>query len=179
MSENDPRVYFDLMPGPAGQLLLVASADGLCRIGFSEGRLSYRIEPHWQHDPGILAPARQQLEAYFAGHLYGFDLPLAPQVSPFQSRVLEALRKVAYGTTVSYGELARRAGSPRGARAAGMAVARNPIPIIIPCHRVIGANGALTGFGGGLERKRWLLAHEQGLSAAATVSQGRQCAQAG
>lgn len=161
MNENHHCVYFDHMPSPIGQLLLAATAEGLCRIGFADGRLSYRTEPHWRHDAGTLAPVRQQLEAYFAGHLHNFDLPLAPQLSPFQSRVLEVLREVLYGDTISYGELARRAGNPRAARAAGMAVARNPVPVVIPCHRVIGAGGSLTGFGGGLDRKRWLLAHER------------------
>ena len=106
--------------------------------------------------------ARAQLEDYFAGRRRTFDLPLAPVGTPFQRRVWEALREIPYGETVSYGVLAARLGQPGAGRAVGLANGQNPISIVIPCHRVIGAGGALTGYGGGLERKRWLLALEGG-----------------
>jgi methylated-DNA-[protein]-cysteine S-methyltransferase len=111
-----------------------------------------------------LDEARRQLEAYFAGELRDFDLPLAPEGSEFQLRVWEQLRAIPYGETISYGELARRVGDPAAARAVGLANGRNPLPVIVPCHRVIGADGSLTGFGGGLERKRRLLELEAGVA---------------
>jgi len=107
-----------------------------------------------------LARARQQLAEYFAGTRTAFDVPLDPAGSAFERRVWDALRTIPYGATLSYSELARRLGDVRATRAVGTANARNPIPIIVPCHRVVGASGELTGFGGGLDRKRWLLEHE-------------------
>jgi methylated-DNA-[protein]-cysteine S-methyltransferase len=114
----------------------------------------------WKRDDAALSEARAQLQAYFAGELRGFELPLAAEGTPFQQRVWRALCDIPYGETISYGELARRIGQPAAARAVGLANGQNPIAIVVPCHRVIGANGSLTGYGGGLERKRWLLAHE-------------------
>jgi methylated-DNA-[protein]-cysteine S-methyltransferase len=125
--------------------------------------------PHaaWRPDDGaagpaseVLAGARRQLAEYFAGARRHFDLPLSPAGTPFQLRVWEALRALAWGETVSYAELARRVGAPGAARAVGAANGRNPIAVVVPCHRVIGADGTLTGFGGGVEAKEWLLAHE-------------------
>ena len=101
-----------------------------------------------------------QLRDYFAGTLHAFDLPLAPRGTPFQLAVWNALLEVPWGETISYAELARRVGKPSAVRAVGAANGANPIPVIIPCHRVIGSNGSLTGYGGGIERKQWLLAHE-------------------
>jgi len=111
----------------------------------------------------VLARAGQQLGEYFAGTRTTFDIPLDAPGTAFQRRVWDALRAIPYGTTLSYGELARRLGDVRATRAVGAANGKNPIPIIVPCHRVVGANGALTGFGGGLDRKRWLLEHEGAL----------------
>jgi methylated-DNA-[protein]-cysteine S-methyltransferase len=111
----------------------------------------------------VLARARQQLEEYFARARTTFDLPLDPVGSAFQRRVWDALRAIPYGTTVSYSEIARRLGDVRATRAVGAANGQNPIPIIVPCHRVVGAHGELTGFGGGIDRKRWLLEHEGAL----------------
>jgi len=111
----------------------------------------------------LLARVRQQLEEYFARIRTSFDLPLDPVGSEFQRRVWDALRAIPYGTTVSYSDIARRLGDARATRAVGAANGQNPIPIIVPCHRVIGADGDLTGFGGGIERKRWLLEHEGAL----------------
>jgi methylated-DNA-[protein]-cysteine S-methyltransferase len=113
---------------------------------------------------GVLARAGQQLGEYFAGTRTTFDIPLDAPGTAFQRRVWDALRAIPYGTTLSYGELARRLGDVRATRAVGAANGKNPIPIIVPCHRVVGANGALTGFGGGLDRKRWLLEHEGALT---------------
>jgi len=114
-------------------------------------------------DNPILQLARRQLDEYFARTRTSFDLPLDAEGTAFERRVWDLLRAIPYGTTTSYGELARRLGEPKDARAVGAANGKNPIPIIVPCHRVIGANGDLTGFGGGLERKRWLLEHEGAL----------------
>jgi methylated-DNA-[protein]-cysteine S-methyltransferase len=113
----------------------------------------------------LLEHARRQLAEYFARSRSTFDLPLDAVGSVFQRRVWDALRAIPYGTTVSYSELARRLGDSRATRAVGAANGRNPIPIIVPCHRVVGARGDLTGFGGGLDRKRWLLEHEGALLA--------------
>jgi methylated-DNA-[protein]-cysteine S-methyltransferase len=111
---------------------------------------------------GVLAELERQLDAYFAGSLKTFDLPLDPKGTPFQLEVWAALREIEYGTTCSYSDIAKKIGRADAVRAVGAANGQNPIPIVIPCHRVIGASGALTGFGGGLEMKRWLLAHESG-----------------
>src|SRR5213596_2729122 len=125
----------------------------------------------WLEDDGsgpagaVLARTREQLNEYFARTRTTFDLLLDPAGSAFERRVWDALRAIPYGSTVSYGELARRLGDPRATRAVGAANGRNPIPIIVPCHRVVGARGELTGFGGGLDCKRWLLEHEGALLA--------------
>jgi len=113
----------------------------------------------------ILSRARQQLAEYFARARMTFDLPLAAEGTEFEHRVWDCLRTIPFGATTSYGEIARKLGDARNARAVGTANGKNPIPIIVPCHRVIGANGDLTGFGGGIERKRWLLEHEGALLA--------------
>jgi methylated-DNA-[protein]-cysteine S-methyltransferase len=122
------------------------------------------VHPGWRPvDPAacpVVGDARAQLAAYFAGERTAFDLPLAMRGTAFNLRVWAELRGIPYGETASYADVARRLGSPGAARAVGAANARNPIPIIVPCHRVVGADGSLTGFGGGIERKRWLLAHE-------------------
>ncbi|TAK15160.1 MAG: methylated-DNA--[protein]-cysteine S-methyltransferase [Acidobacteria bacterium] len=111
---------------------------------------------------GVLAELEHQLAAYFGGTLTVFDLPLAPKGTPFQREVWEALQSIPFGQTTTYGRIAETIGRPDAVRAVGAANGQNPIPIVIPCHRVIGASGSLTGFGGGLEMKRWLLAHESG-----------------
>lgn len=111
---------------------------------------------------GVLAELERQLDAYFAGSLKTFDLPLAPKGTPFQLEVWSALQEIAYGATCSYSDIAKKIGRADAVRAVGAANGQNPIPIVIPCHRVIGANGSLTGFGGGLPMKKWLLAHESG-----------------
>lgn len=115
---------------------------------------------NWRRDDDLFREAAKQLRAYFAGELTEFDLPLAPAGTQFQQRVWAELQKIPYGSTINYGELARRVGNPKAARAAGAANGSNPISIIIPCHRVIGSNNHLTGYGGGIERKRFLLDFE-------------------
>jgi methylated-DNA-[protein]-cysteine S-methyltransferase len=155
---------FDTMPSPVGALLLAADADGLTGVYFEPHRWGPSADDvaRWRRGDagGAIAAARAQLAAYFARELTAFDLPLAPRGTPFQERVWRALREIPYGATLSYGELARRLGDPRATRAVGAANGRNPLSIVVPCHRVVGADGALTGFGGGIDRKRWLLTHE-------------------
>ncbi len=147
------------MPSPVGELLLTAEEGALTGVWFVGSR-----QPAGPRDDPALLEARRQLEAYFAGHLRVFDLPLAPAGTPFQQRVWQEIGCLAHGTTVSYGELARRLGAPRSVRAVAGATGRNPLAIVIPCHRVIGADGSLTGYGGGLDRKRWLLSLEGALT---------------
>jgi methylated-DNA-[protein]-cysteine S-methyltransferase len=144
------------MESPVGKLLLAADNAGLRKVLFGG-------EPaaHWREDAAPLAETVRQLRAYFAGDLHDFDLPLAPVGTPFQLRVWRELRNIPYGQTISYGELARRVGSPNGSRAVGLANGANPISIVVPCHRVIGSNGKLTGYGGGLPNKERLLALER------------------
>jgi methylated-DNA-[protein]-cysteine S-methyltransferase len=144
---------------PVGALFLAASARGLVSLLFRE---SASGEPDDGMGPAseILAAARRQLIEYFDRQRTTFDLPLDLHGTPFQLQVWNALTRIPFGSTLSYGELARRVGSPNGSRAVGAANGRNPVAIVVPCHRVIGANGDLTGFGGGMERKSWLLQHE-------------------
>ena len=156
---------------PVGPLLLAAAADGLCLIEFAQPRHPVARAADWREgDSDLLRAARRQLDEYFAGARRGFDLPLAPRGTPFQRRVWDALAAIPYGTTISYGELARRIGAPDAMRAVGAANGRNPLPIVVPCHRVIGADGSLTGFGGGLPTKRFLLRLEGGLQDAAPAT---------
>jgi methylated-DNA-[protein]-cysteine S-methyltransferase len=128
-----------------------------------EGRRPVKIDPRWERRDQPFAVIAHQLEEYFAGSRRTFEVPLALAGSPFEQRVWDALLEVPYGTTVSYGEIARRIGEPTAARAVGIANGRNPVAVIVPCHRVIGADGGLTGYGGGLERKRFLLDLEAGV----------------
>jgi methylated-DNA-[protein]-cysteine S-methyltransferase len=168
----DATTVYDTMPSPVGELTLVADDAGLTGVYFEQHRHGRRAGPGWRQAatwPGpaatVLAEARRQLDEYLAGRRDRFALPLAPRGTPFQQRVWAALLDIAPGETISYGELARRVGSPAAVRAVGGANARNPLSIVVPCHRVVGADGALTGFGGGVERKRWLLAHERAADA--------------
>lgn len=149
---------------PVGPLLLAADAGGLRSIEFVNGRKPAQANPQWQEDAEPLHETIRQLQAYFAGELETFDLPLAPQGTPFQLSVWNRLCEIPYGETISYGELARRLGNPNASRAVGLANGSNPIPIVIPCHRVIGSNGKLTGYGGGLPIKEKLLALERRMS---------------
>jgi methylated-DNA-[protein]-cysteine S-methyltransferase len=152
---------YDFFEAPIGRLLLVADAQGLRHLDFPCADQDARIQPTWQRSRRHLGAVVAQLDAYFAGELQDFDLPLAPRGTPFRTSVWHALVRIPYGETISYGELAHRIGSPSASRAVGAANGANPLPIIVPCHRVIGSSGALTGFGGGLPTKRWLLEHER------------------
>jgi len=148
------------MDSPIGILKL--SSDQTCLKS-----ISFDAEPVAEEGyiPDILILAQKQLEDYFSGSLLVFDLPVDPDGTEFQRRVWEMVAKVGFGTTKSYGEIAREVGSPDASRAVGMANGRNPIPLIIPCHRIIGHSGKLTGYAGGLEHKKWLLVHEQHFTA--------------
>jgi methylated-DNA-[protein]-cysteine S-methyltransferase len=146
---------------PLGPLLLAADEQGLRAILFAKGKHAADPDPAWRKDSAPLKETIRQLHAYFAAELEDFDLPLAPQGTAFQQKVWENLCRIPYGKTISYGELARRIGNPNASRAVGLANGSNPIPIVIPCHRVIGSDGKLTGYGGGLPIKEKLLALER------------------
>jgi methylated-DNA-[protein]-cysteine S-methyltransferase len=152
---------FTRMESPVGPLLLVADDGGLRRIEFVNGRKPVQPDQQWQDDAEQLGETVRQLRAYFAGDLDTFNLDLAPEGTPFQLAVWKQLCEIPFGETISYGELARRIGNPNASRAVGLANGSNPIPIVIPCHRVIGSNGKLTGYGGGLPIKEKLLALER------------------
>ena len=152
--------WFTRIDSPVGPLLLVASEAGLEMISFCAKERPERVLPEWVEDRAPFSAVIEQLEAYFAGRLREFDVPLALKGTAFQLRVWEALRSIPYGATTSYGALAKLLGDVKATRAVGLANGRNPVPIIVPCHRVIGADGSLTGFGGGLPIKRKLLVLE-------------------
>ena len=145
---------------PIGPLTLLGDGERLTGLRMAAQRHAAPVATEAVRDHGPFAAAIAQLEAYFAGERRSFDLPLHLDGTPFQVRVWQALREIPYGTTTSYGALARRIGSPGAVRAVGLANGRNPISIVVPCHRVIGADGSLTGYGGGLDRKRYLLGLE-------------------
>ncbi|MEV5354544.1 methylated-DNA--[protein]-cysteine S-methyltransferase [Streptomyces sp. NPDC086081] len=147
---------------PYGPLTLVADDGVLCGLYMEGQRHRPPEETFGPRDDTLLAETQEQLKAYFAGELREFTVPLRLTGTPFQLRVWEALRRIPYGETLTYGRLAGALGSPTASRAVGLANGRNPIGIIVPCHRVIGANGGLTGYGGGLERKQRLLDFERG-----------------
>jgi methylated-DNA-[protein]-cysteine S-methyltransferase len=150
-------VLYTTLDSPVGELLLAGDGEVLRGLHFQEGRRPRAIGAEWTRAEEPFAVARDQLGEYFAGERNEFDLPAAVSGTPFQRRVWAALREIPYGETITYGELARRIGRPAASRAVGMANGRNPISIVVPCHRVIGADGGLTGYGGGVERKRFLL----------------------
>ena len=150
-------MYYCYLDTPIGELLLAGEDDALSMIGFPKGSMRRDPEPDWIYNEKPLTKARQQLDEYFAGTRKEFDLSLNINGTEFQVSVLEALRNIPYGETVSYGEIAKRIGRPKAVRAVGAANGRNPIPIVVPCHRVIGSSGDLTGFGGGLDTKEALL----------------------
>lgn len=159
MNQTNQQVHWTIFESPVGVLSLVAGPDGLTDLSFP-GRL--RLPPEAQKRP--IPAVEEQLDAYFAGELREFELRLDVRVgTPLQRQVWRRLLEIPYGETISYGELARRIGRPHASRAVGLANGRNPISIVVPCHRVIGASGSLTGYGGGIERKRLLLELEAGV----------------
>ena len=142
---------------PIGELLLTGDGEAISGLYIQDGLAAMEPDPGWRRDDNAFADAREQLGEYFAGERTDFDLALAPEGTEFQRRVWDGLRAIPYGETRSYAELARAVGRPGAARAVGAANGRNPITVIVPCHRVIGSNGDLAGFSGGVERKRMLL----------------------
>ena len=157
-------VFFRHIDSPIGRLLIAVDDDGIRAVEFPENRHPVRREGEWREgDHPLLDEAARQLGEYFAGERRGFDLPLAPRGTEFQRKVWLALRGIPFGQTWSYAQLAKSIDNMQAMRAVGAANGRNPIPIIVPCHRVIGANGTLTGFGGGLPTKEFLLRLEGAL----------------
>jgi methylated-DNA-[protein]-cysteine S-methyltransferase len=154
--------YYTCIETPIDPIFLTSDGTALTGLYMNPDQLSPRMREGWirSQDAPPLAEAARQIALYFEGKLTQFDLPLATSGTPFQQQVWEELKAIPYGATISYGELARRIGQPHASRAVGMANGRNPVGIIVPCHRVIGANGKLTGYGGGLPRKEALLEFE-------------------
>lgn len=153
--------YFTEMSSPVGPLTLTGDGDSLTGVYMQDHLHRPPLDPAAVRDDAALGEPRRQLEQYFSLERTTFDLPLRAEGTPFQRRVWEALLEIEYGETISYGELARRIGQPSASRAVGLANGRNPISIVVPCHRVVGSTGSLTGYGGGIERKRALLDLEQ------------------
>ena len=158
---GDAPAFRTTIASPLGPLRLSATAAGLTGIWLPGERPPAPASPAWRDDPAPFAEVRRQLDAYFAGELREFDLVLAPRGTPFQEEVWRALVAIPFGATVAYAEVARRIGRPDAVRAVGAANGRNPIPIVIPCHRVIGSDGRLVGYGGGIGVKATLLDHER------------------
>ena len=155
-------IYFNVYESPIHSLRLVSDGRSLIGIYMMSDKHGLIAQNDWVEDESVapFSATKQQLTAYFAGTLTEFDLPLQMKGTIFQERVWQALKTIPYGTTISYGELAQQIGQPNASRAVGLANGQNPISLIVPCHRVIGANGKMTGYGGGIERKQWLLNHE-------------------
>jgi methylated-DNA-[protein]-cysteine S-methyltransferase len=156
-------MLYTTFESPIGELLAVGDGRALHGLYMQEGRTAVVVRAGWEPTDGAFTEVRAQLAEYFAGRRRAFDLPLAMTGSPFQRRVWRALQDIPYGETTSYGEVARRIGVPSASRAVGVANGRNPVSVIVPCHRVIGKDGDLTGYGGGLERKQFLLGLEAGV----------------
>jgi methylated-DNA-[protein]-cysteine S-methyltransferase len=169
----DPQAptYYDIVDSPSGRLILTGDSRALSGLYLLDaGERSASVHSSWTLQPGLFPVVQEQLAEYFAGALTDFDLPLAPRGTAFQLDVWAELTRIPYGSTVSYGEVAAALGkSPVASRAVGLANGRNPISVIVPCHRVIGADGSLTGYGWGVERKEWFLRHEGAYAAAALV----------
>jgi len=172
---NGDDLAWQVLSTPIGALLVGASRDGVVAVHF-EGRWDESIpreRPTNRRALGMLRWACEELDAYFAGALRAFRVPCMASGTAFQRHVWDALREIPFGSVTSYRDIARRIGNPRSVRAVGAANGANPIPVIVPCHRVIGSDGTLTGFGGGLERKQWLLEHEGALPASLGLVRAR------
>lgn len=152
---------YTLVDTPLGLVLVAGNEGSIKRINFQHGNAPVKIPKDWERDDAALVDAADQLRAYFAGRLRTFELPLQAGGTPFQQRVWGQLRKIPYGETRTYGQLAQKLGKPTASRAVGAANGQNPLPIVVPCHRVIGSTGALTGFYGGVHLKEFLLDHER------------------
>jgi methylated-DNA-[protein]-cysteine S-methyltransferase len=159
--EHESKISYGYFDSPVGPLLVAGDTDRLHLISFPTERRTNEPQADWQRDDALFAEAFKQLHAYFAGELTRFDLPLRLAGTAFQNKVWTALCDIPFAETISYGALASRIGKPSACRAVGGANGANPLPIVVPCHRVIGSDKSLTGFGGGIEIKRFLLAHEQ------------------
>jgi methylated-DNA-[protein]-cysteine S-methyltransferase len=155
-------LLYTTIDSPIGELLLLGDGHALRGLYMQGGHKPIAVASAWERAEAPFAALTTQLEEYFAGRRETFDVPLQMHGTPFERRVWSALREIPYGETISYGELASRIEQPTGARAVGLANGRNPVAVVVPCHRVIGADGSLTGYGGGLERKRILLELERG-----------------
>lgn len=166
MEKINGTVFFDVLKSPIGELVLTSDGEQLTGLHMEQHKGGGTIQAHWKRGDSVLKRTREQLQAYFKGELRTFDLDFEGAGTDFQKRVWKELCDIPYGETISYGELARRIGKPSASRAVGLANGMNPISIIVPCHRVIGASGKLTGYGGGLPRKQWLLEHEKRLQSA-------------
>lgn len=153
-------IHYDLLESPLGRFLITSNGESITGLYLENHKGGPAPQVGWHRDHSQFSETRRQLDAYFSGELVAFELPLAPEGTPFQLRVWEELQRIPYGSTISYGELARNIGNPNASRAVGAANGRNPISIIIPCHRVIGSNANLTGYAGGIERKKMLLEME-------------------
>lgn len=161
---HDDRIFYGHYDSPIGRLQLFSNGEALVALYMAEHRHQQLFTRDCRQADALFVQAREQLAAYFAGELKRFDLPLCPKGTAFQQKVWAGLQQIPFGGTESYAALAARIGQPTASRAVGMANGRNPLSVIIPCHRVIGADGALTGYGGGLQRKQWLLQHEQAMA---------------
>jgi methylated-DNA-[protein]-cysteine S-methyltransferase len=157
---NRSAIFYGYYGSPFGRLLLAGDAQALQLISFPAGSRARGPDPEWIRDDNVFAAAIRELTEYFAGERTEFTMPLRLSGTEFQNDYWTLLQSVRFGETTTYGALAKRIGRPKASRAIGAANGANPIPIIIPCHRVIGANKSLTGFGGGIETKRYLLSHE-------------------
>lgn len=155
-------IYFEYLDSPLGELLIVGDGVHVTRLYLPNHKRTVQPEASWQQAVHPFEQARQELAEYFAGERQAFEVPIKAGGTPFQQRVWQQLVRIPFGVTISYAELARRVGQPNASRAVGNANGRNPISIIVPCHRVIGADGRLTGYAGGLDNKRWLLDWERG-----------------
>ena len=157
---SQDAMSYTFVDSPVGRLMLAGTPGAITDLRFMDVAGALQPEAGWTRSDSPFADAVRQLRAYFEGKLREFDLTLAPKGTPFQLRVWEALQAIPYGETISYSELARRIDNPRAVRAVGAANGSNPISIIVPCHRVIGSNGSLTGYGGGMKNKEYLLSLE-------------------
>jgi methylated-DNA-[protein]-cysteine S-methyltransferase len=166
-------LYYSYMTSPLGPLLIAGDSAGLRLIHFQRDTTPPSVASDWHEDRQFLGAAMEQITAYFAGTLRQFSLALAPQGTPFQQAVWRALQDIPYGATTSYGALARQLGKPQAARAVGAANGRNPLALVIPCHRVVGSTGKLIGYAGGLDIKQALLAFERRHAPLAETGSGR------
>jgi methylated-DNA-[protein]-cysteine S-methyltransferase len=162
ITTKETTVLYTLIASPLGELVATRDEFGITGLYLPTGKNVVRPDDDWTRDDDAFDDLRVQLNEYFAGNRREFDLPLNARGTAFQKRVWSALRDIPYGETASYGATATAIGTPTASRAVGLANGQNPISIVVPCHRVVGADGSLTGYGGGIEAKRWLLAHEAG-----------------